>query len=208
MSYHEFRNALHQFAVFSLRDIAKLFPAFDTRRLVEWQQKGYLQKLVNKWYLFSDIQMDDGLRFRISNCLYRPSYVSVESALSHYNLIPEAVFTLQNVSTRKTTHYETSAGNFHYRTVKTQLFFGYRVDRSKGLPILFAEPEKAILDFLYLNPHIKVMEDIEGLRLNITELDNRVYWAKMENYAARFDSATLNKRVAMLKKFKMHVGII
>ncbi|MEI6596156.1 MAG: hypothetical protein WCO28_11385 [Bacteroidota bacterium] len=208
MTYHQFRGALYELAVFSTRDIAKLFPDFDGRRLVEWQQKGYLQKLVNKWYLFSDIAMDDFLRNRISNCLYRPSYISLESALSHYNLIPEGVYTIQNITTRKTILYETAIGSFQYRNIKPAVFFGYHVDRSNSLPVLMADPEKAILDFLYLTPRIKTMADIEGLRLNSDELNNNIDWGKLEKYAACFESTVLNKRIDLLKKLKSHANAI
>lgn len=206
MNYYQFRQALHDFAVFSIRDIAKLFPEFDTRRLVEWQDKGYLHKLVNKWYLFTDITMNDWLHYRIANCLHRPSYVSLESALSHHNLIPEGVYTVQNITSRKTILYETIAGSFQYRSIKPSLFFGYRADRSNVLPVLIAEPEKAILDLLYLN-RINNMADMEGLRLNTAELNNHVDWEKLMKYAACFESATLNKRVALLKKLKTYADI-
>jgi predicted transcriptional regulator of viral defense system len=207
MTYNQFREAMHGLAIFSTRDITKLFPHFDSRRLVEWQQKGYLQKLVNKWYIFSDIDIDDSLRYRISNCLYRPSYISLQSALAHYNLIPEEVYTIQNISTKKTIRYETGLGTYDYRNIKPNLFFGYQVERSNNLPLLIAEPEKAILDFFYLTPGIKTMADIEGLRLNSTELINRLDWEKLETYAACFESAVMNKRILLLKKLKTYAHI-
>jgi predicted transcriptional regulator of viral defense system len=200
MNYNQFRIALHGLNVFSIRDVTKLFPNFDSRRLVEWQQKGYLQKLVNKWYLFSDIAMDDFLRYRISNCLYRPSYISLESALSQYNLIPEGVYTIQNITTRKTILYETAIGSFQFRNLKTSVFFGYYVDRRNNLPVLMADPEKALLDFLYLSPQIKTMVDMQGLRFNIIELNNIINWEKLEKYATCFESTVLNKRIYLLKK--------
>jgi len=200
MTYNQFRIALHGLNVFSIRDVTKLFPNFDSRRLVEWQQKGYLQKLVNKWYLFSDIAMDDFLRYRISNCLYRPSYISLESALSQYNLIPEGVYTIQNITTRKTILYETAIGSFQFRNLKASVFFGYHVDRNNNLPVLMADTEKALLDFLYLSPQVKTMADMQGLRFNINELNNIINWEKLEKYAACFESAVLNKRIYLLKK--------
>src|SRR5271169_3255224 len=102
MGYLEFREALLPFQVFSIRDVEKIFPDFDSKRLVEWQHKGYVRKLVNKWYFFSECVVDDHLLFRMSNCIYRPSYVSLESALAYYHLIPEAVYTQKAITTRKT----------------------------------------------------------------------------------------------------------
>ena len=208
MNYIQFREALYDFTVFSTWDIEKLFPGFDTRRLVEWQQKGYLQKLINKWYTFSDITMDEKLHYRIGNCLCRPSYISLESALSHYDFIPEGVYTIQSITTRKTILYETVAGSYQYRNLKPYLFFGYGVERSGDLPVLMAEPEKAILDFLYLNPRIHSMADMEGLRFNIQALKNRIHWEKLEKYAACFESATLHKRISLLKKIETYATTI
>lgn len=207
MNYLLFREAFHHFGIFSVRDVTKLFPDFDSRRLVEWQRKGYIQKLVNKWYLFADIPMDDNLRYRIGNRLYRPSYISLESALSHYNLIPEAVFSLQSVSTRRTMVYDTVAGSFHYRSLKAELFFGYSAERNDTMPVLLANPEKAILDYFYLHSGLNRVEDIEGLRLNMDAIRSIIDWDKLEKYSACFESAVLNKRVRILQKLSDHANI-
>jgi predicted transcriptional regulator of viral defense system len=208
MTYLEFRTDLHNFEVFSTSDINKLFPDFDSRRLVEWQRKRYIQKLINKWYLFADIPMNERLRFRVSNCLCRPSYVSLESALSHHGLIPEAVFSVQNITTRKTISYETNSGTFVYRSIKPNLYFGYEVDKSQSIPVLITSPEKAILDFLYLNHQINSIKDIEGLRLNLTTFNEIINISKLTSYAKCFESKTLNRRIKLLNKMKDHAYAI
>ena len=208
MNYLDFRTALYSFEVFCIRDIEKLFPKFDSRRLVEWQRKGYIQKLINKWYVFADIPINDRLRYRISNCLHRPSYISLESALSHYGLIPEDVYSVQNITTKKTIAYETIAGTFNYRNIKAQLFFGYEVDNSQTIPLLIASPEKAILDYLYLNHQLNTIEDIEGLRLNLTTFNEIINKNRLTSYAACFDSKTLNKRLNLLNKINKYANII
>lgn len=206
MTYLEFRKALISFKIFSIRDIEKLFPDFDDRRLFEWQQKGYLRKLVNRWYLFTEISLDEEMLYRISNCLYRPSYISLESALSYYDLIPEAVYTQQAVTTRKTISYTTPAGTFNYRTIKEAFFFGYRIIHKDQLPVLMAEIEKALLDYLYFNASLTTARDIEALRFNYAALENSVDWNKLEKYAVVFESKILNKRVKNLKKLLPHVS--
>ena len=204
MTYLEFRNALIGFKVFSVGDAGKLFPGFDSKRLVEWQKKGYIRKLINKWYLFTEVAVDEMLLYRIGNCLYRPSYISLESALSYYHLIPEAVYSQQAISTRKTMIYETPVGTFNYRNIKPAFFFGYQVIRKDQLPILIADLEKALLDYLYLNASLQTTGDIEALRLNYYELKNTVNWKKIEQYALVFESKTLNKRIENLKEVLLH----
>ena len=88
--------------LFSTTDIRKAFPSFDARRLVEWQHKGYIHKIINRWYKFSDVPTEERLMLWTANRIYHPSYVSMETALSYYGLIPEAVYTITAVSTLKT----------------------------------------------------------------------------------------------------------
>ena len=132
-----------------MNDIKKSFIDFDSRRLVEWQEKGYIRKVINRWYVFSDIEVDDNMRFWIANRIYQPSYVSLESALSYYNLIPEAVYTTTSLTSNKTISFDTSEGTYSYRHIKPSLFFGYQVVEWQGFPIKMAELEKVILDYLY-----------------------------------------------------------
>lgn len=200
LSYEEFRKSLIGFKVFSISDVRKIFPQFDSKRLVEWQQRGYLKKLINKWYLFSEISTTEHLLYRISNCLHHPSYISLESALSYYHLIPEEAYTQQAVSTRKTILYETPVGHFNYRHLKPTLYFGYLVIHKEGLPITIAEPEKTILDYLYLSASVRTKEDIQALRWNLMEIESRFDWGKLYTYARIFKSSTLDKKISALKK--------
>ena len=208
MTYLEFRDALLPFQVFSIRDIQKLFPDFDSRRLVEWQNKGYIRKLVNKWYLFSECVIDEHLLFRISNCIYRPSYVSLESALAYYHLIPEAVYTQKAITTRKTMSYTTPVGTFDFHSLKPGLFFGYSIFHKGNLPVMMAEMEKAILDYLYLTASLRSAKDIEQLRFNYNELHANLDWDKLEKYQRVFESKTLDKRIKGLKTLFEHADAI
>ena len=71
---------------------------------------------------------------------------------------------------------------------------------------MIAEVEKALLDYLYLSPNFKTVKDIEALRFNIMELQNRVNWEKLDKYALVFGSRTLDKRIKSLKKLSSQVN--
>src|SRR3989338_6658324 len=106
MKFLEFKQNLKDFITFNLQDIRKIEPGFDLRRLSEWQRKGYIQKLRRGYYIFSDIALNEEKLFLVANRLYGPSYVSLEMALSFYGLIPEGVYALTSITTRKTEHFK------------------------------------------------------------------------------------------------------
>ena len=78
----EFEKVLKSFPVFSVKDIQKQFPDFDNRRLVEWQQKGYLVKVKRGYYCFSERNRGEQFMYFAANKIYSPSYISFESALA------------------------------------------------------------------------------------------------------------------------------
>jgi predicted transcriptional regulator of viral defense system len=199
MDYQQCKKALQQFPIMSIIDIQKRFPDFDSRRLVEWQQKGYILKIRNGFYSFEDSKKDERFLYFTANKIYPPSYVSLESTLAFYNLIPEGVFTLTSVTTRNTTHFETPIGNFAYRHLKTSLFFGYRLLQAEGFTLKMAEAEKVILDYFYLN-RINTLEEMEAMRFNMSLVKEIVDFEKMERYLGVFDSKVLTKRIDLFKK--------
>ena len=203
MNYQTFCDRLHPFQLFSLTDVRKAFPAFDSRRLVEWQQKGYLRKVINRWYIFTDVTIDEPFLYRTANRIYQPSYVSLETAFSFYGLIPEGVYTTTSVATVKTQSFDTFMGTFTYRKLKPTLFFGYRVIRDTIFPIKMADPEKAVLDYLYLNPRINHPEDWEALRWNVGALAEPLDESKLHRYLLLFENQALEKRVTQLLDYLM-----
>jgi len=200
ISYLQFHHNLSPFGIFSLNDILKIYPDFDSRRLNEWQEKNYLTKLIKGWYMFNDISINENSLYQVSNSLRAPSYISLESALSFYHVIPEQAFTITAITTLKTMEYKTAKGNFSYKKIRQNLFFGYTIiPQAKGRPVLMAELEKTLLDYLYLNPKINKPDAVASLRLNkeiLTSLD----FKKMEIYLQRFDNKALQNRYKLLKQ--------
>jgi len=201
LNYNSFRGRFHPYRIFSVNDIRKAFPDFDSRRLIEWQQKDYIRKVINRWYIFSDIGVDDNMKLWIANRVYQPSYISLESALSYYNLIPEAVYTISSLTSNKTISFDTSKGIYSYRHIKPSLFFGYQVIEWQGFPIKIAELEKTLLDYLYLNTRIKTHQDLDGLRLSTDDLKERLSIEKFNDYLMLFDSKALASRATSLLKY-------
>jgi len=192
MNFIHFKNSLREFQVFSIADIRAAFGDFDRRRLSEWQKKGYIQKIIKGYYLFSDVDMNENTLSAIANKIYKPSYISLETAMSHYQLIPESIYMITSVSTKRTYLFETSVASFSYRTIKPALFFGYTL-----LPggIRMAFMEKAILDFFYINPSVRTEDDFSSLRVNREEMLGRIKKERFTDYMQRFNQKRLSKRI-------------
>lgn len=196
MRFIDFKDHFKKFTVFATHDIAKWDPAFDSRRLVEWQQKGYLKKIINRWYIFEDEQIDEVILYLVANRIYTPSYISFESALAHYGLIPEAVFTLTSATNLKTNKFNTPVGSFYYRHLKPDLFFGYALMEDRGKHYRMAEPEKVILDYLYMHAQVNTPQDFLALRWNQVTLRTLINHARLMDYLTLFKSKALEKRIA------------
>ena len=57
-----------------------------------------------------------------------------------------------------------------------------------------AEPEKAVLDYLYLNPQLNTSEDFVELRINGDEFRGQINLKKFNNYLEAFKNKTLTNR--------------
>jgi len=201
MLYNQFKDYFKDFLIFSLADMRKAEPDFDRRRLNEWQDKGYIKKLRRGYYIFSDTSLNEEALFLIANRLYPSSYVSLEMALSYYGLIPEGVYSITSVSSKKTARFKTPIADFVYRKIKPELLFGYRLGEYNGQGYKIAEAEKAVLDYLYLNPKITDAEDFYEWRFNSQEFLAMTEEKKLFEYADAFGDKRFIDRVKIFLKF-------
>jgi predicted transcriptional regulator of viral defense system len=112
----------------------------------------------------------------LANLLYTPSYLSFESALSRYGILSQVPYTISLATTRRSKRTTLDGTAVEYRQLRKDLFFGHRLE--KGLDI--AEPEKALLDALYLMKRGK-------LSLAVGELDlSGLSRGRLNSYGFRF----------------------
>lgn len=155
MNFSDFKEKFCEMPFISARAVMSLerHPQAMRNQLTRWQKKGLIIQLKRGIYVLNkrDRKVNSS-RFFLANQLLWPSYVSLESALSYYGLIPEAVADVTSVSTKKTSRFTNPIGRFVYQRVKPDAFKGYRSYKDEtGLECLIAVPEKAVVDFLYLN---------------------------------------------------------
>jgi hypothetical protein len=130
----------------------------------------------------------------IAHLLYQPSYLSLESAMSDYGFIPEMVYAHTSVTAKTTRTFDNFFGRFIYRHTKKELFWGYIPVSTPAGQYLEAEPEKAVLDYLYLNlAGIRGQEDFNGIRLNREQMRARLDPEKFTRYLVAFDLPKMEK---------------
>ncbi len=108
--------------------------------------------------------------FLIANKIYRPSYISFETALSYYGIIPEFVYTITSATTKTTREFLADGKTFIFHKIKTRAFTGYKPVKIRDDLILIALPEKALADYLYF-VHLK--KKVLSERLDIKKIDSR-----------------------------------
>jgi hypothetical protein len=205
ISYHIFHDALRQFPVFSLHDIRKKFPDFDKKRLTEWHQKGYVQPFCRGYYIWPGVLKDEKDLWAAACRVYAPAYISLQSALGFYGIIPEGVFSVTAITTKKTRSFQWGPTHFFYQAIQPHLLMGYFHYRAPGgLPFGMAYPEKALLDLLYLHPDLAEPVDFEALRLNRMVLRGLWNTERTENLLGVFNKKTLEKRYRVFEKWMKH----
>jgi hypothetical protein len=192
MKYNELSTAIKS-PVFSRNDLALSGYKVLDYQLSLWVKKGYLIRLKNGIYAFSrekEKLRGEGIAF----LLCQPSYLSLESALAWYGFIPEIVYAYTSVTARITRTFENAYGRFIYRHVKSELFWGYVEMKTDHGPFLLAEPEKALLDYFYLNlARINNEDDFKNIRLNEEQMENTLNKDKFMIYLKVFGGKKMEK---------------
>lgn len=94
----------------------------------------------------SGLALSTGL---IANHLLAPSYVSQQTALRHYGLIPEAVYTTQSMTLKAAKTFNTAIGVFSYTHISKETYaVGLRQEKDGNAYYIIASPEKALCDLI------------------------------------------------------------
>lgn len=202
MRYIDLQSYIKNLPAFNLNDIRKFDPGFHRQQLTDWLDRGYIHALVGGFYALTETQVDEGFLFMLANRVYAPSYISNESALAYYLVIPETVLSVTSVTSRKTRRLVSTWGSFFYSSHKPSLMFGYQVvKQGQRIQFKLASLEKAVLDYLYWNTSIDSLDDFEGLRWNQQELNSLADNALFEKYLKVFDNKALERKVELLLEY-------
>lgn len=148
MTYLNLFNQLEKiqkpfFSLTDLRNISGIKEASLKIKLHRLAKKELIIRLIKGYYTLPNRldRLDE-----IANLLYTPSYLSFESALSYFHIISQIPYTLTLATTRRSKNMKLADKEVEYRQLKKDLYFGF----IKQGNLFIAEPEKALLDQLYL----------------------------------------------------------
>lgn len=195
----------HRMSIFTLNDLKNLFPIEKEKtiknNLNRWVSRGYFARLKRDLYEFAE--EDEELKIPdlyVANRLYEPSYVSLETALSIYSIIPDVAAGVTSVTTLPTRAFKNKYGQFFYRTCQKKAFTGYSLMLYEGVKVYIADKEKTVVDFLYYRLRSGHAMDFNEERFN-KKILKRIDWKKASKYARLFN----NKTVGLVKRCKEFV---
>ena len=97
----------------------------------------------------------------IANHLLGPSYISLETALSYYGLIPERVYITKSVTTKRTKKFTTPIGTYEYVSIPDNYFpIGIKnkiIDNSYAF--LIGTPEKVLCDLILTTSKLRIQSE-------------------------------------------------
>jgi predicted transcriptional regulator of viral defense system len=174
-------------------------PADVRRQLSRWTAAGRLYQVRRGLYaLAPPFQKVRPHPFLVANRLMQGSYVSCQSALAYYGLIPEYVPVVTSVAAARPGRWETLLGSYQFRHLKPELVYGYRLlDVADRQQAFVATPEKALLDLVHLQPRGDQAAYLQELRLQDLE---RLDLGVLQQQAVHFGSLKLLRASAVVAK--------
>jgi len=205
MNYLQFKERFFELAIFNMHQVYAWQPHFDRNNITRWQKKGLLIKLRQGYYTFPEYKTSADISLYFANKLYQPSYISLHTALSFYGIIPEMVTSITSVSSLKTTTFKNDFGEYLYKKIKEDLFFGFDLKSlSDRRTMKLVTPEKAILDLLYLYPFYNTIQEMQELRFDEDFMQEELNIDRLIEFMDNFKSKALEKRVKiMLKSYNL-----
>lgn len=201
MNYLDFRNQMFDTGCFNINQVYAWKPDFDRNNFMRWTKKGLLIRLRQGYYTFPEYRSKPDFALYFAGRIYRPSYISLHTALSFYGIIPEAVIQITSVTSLKTANFTNDFGEYSYKSVREDLMFGYDLKPiADGRTLQLAKPEKALLDLLYLYPFYNTQQELEDLRLDDDFMQDEFDKNRMEEYVLQFKNKMLETRVKLLIK--------
>jgi predicted transcriptional regulator of viral defense system len=162
----------------------KLPVATVWRAVSRLTKRGLLSRVANGVYLITFVRDASALDF--VSILKPNAYVSLESALNHWGISTQSPGSLTCVTTDNAKEYRTPEFTISFRTISDRLFWGFVEKQTRYSKYRIAEPEKALLDWIYLTLQSGLTPHLDEIELK--SIDKR----KLVKYAAKYPGTVRN----------------
>ena len=155
-------------------------------------KNGYFAQLKKGLY-YMPLNKPDPLR--VANYLYQPSYISLETALSRYQIILERVYTITSVTSKTPKEYTIDNLVYTYKSIKMEAFTGYH--KHEGLFIAY--PEKALADYLY---YVSLGRSPLLDRIYLQGIDKTLFYSYVRIFKSKTFESWIDKNYDRLSRHK------
>lgn len=187
-------SALNSLPYFTIEAVKQLLGGETTAigsirtALYRWMIAGQIIQLKNGVYMtrrfYENHRADADFAPMVSAILIPQSYLSLEYVLQLNAILTDITYPVSAITIKQTRVFENQLGTFSYRHIKEELYQGFTITETMGIPIARATVAKALFDSLYLR-HWKNRGRLanynlaEDLRLNLEEFseNDRVEFA-------------------------------
>jgi len=144
-------------------------------------KEGVLERVSKGYYILTSNRPSD---FEIANALYRPSYVSLDSALNYYGILVQSPQQITSVTTKRATAIKNGGKTFSFVQISPGYFSDYQIVDN----FLIATPEKALVDTMFTVALGRASLSVEELNLQsidrnkVKELAAKIRNKAFKNY--------------------------
>ena len=144
-------------------------------------KEGVLERILKGYYILTSNRPSN---FEIANALYKPSYVSLASALSYYGILIQSPQQVTSITTKKATTIRNNNLTLSFTQINQKYFTDYQIVND----FLIATPEKALIDMMFMTALGRASLAIEELnwqtinKKKLNELASRIENKAFKNY--------------------------
>jgi predicted transcriptional regulator of viral defense system len=180
--------------------------------LSRWVKAGHLIALKKGVYMhrrfYEQHHQEAVFSSLVSAILLPQSYLSLEFVLQQHGSLTDVTYPVTAISIKNTRVVNNTLGTFVYRHIRPNLYQGFQIFESYGVPYAQASLAKALFDYIYLHPLPTRLASsrynlAEELRLNLEDFtpDER------GEFASYTTASKMLKMQLALKNLEEHVWL-
>jgi predicted transcriptional regulator of viral defense system len=154
--------------IISIEDISKVLSINKESARVtanRYVKNGSLIRIKRDFYITGGNyeKLDEKELFQIANAIQVPSYISLTSALTYYNISTQQLRgIIESITIKKTNSIKVKEISFNFILINKNLYTGFKLEND----IFIASPEKALADIVYLSSLGRYNCDFDAVDFN------------------------------------------